>query len=142
MNGSTAARPSEQLHHTPERILAPAGMAGHPPAGRAAAGRLPHPVLRLAERISPTSASTSREDDIRHIDWNVTARMDTPYVRQYVEDARYYRLVPAGSQPVHGLWSSGAAEANWSSIDFVATLARLLVRGTATGSAPSCTTIA
>src|SRR5579859_8029123 len=26
------------------------------------------------------------EDDIRYIDWNVTARMDTPYVRQYVED--------------------------------------------------------
>ncbi|MEM7336132.1 MAG: DUF58 domain-containing protein, partial [Chloroflexota bacterium] len=25
-------------------------------------------------------------DDIRHIDWNVTARMNTPYVRQYVED--------------------------------------------------------
>jgi uncharacterized protein (DUF58 family) len=26
------------------------------------------------------------EDDIRYIDWSVTARMDTPYVRQYVED--------------------------------------------------------
>jgi uncharacterized protein (DUF58 family) len=25
-------------------------------------------------------------DDVRHIDWNVTARMDTPYVRQYMED--------------------------------------------------------
>jgi uncharacterized protein (DUF58 family) len=25
-------------------------------------------------------------DDLRHIDWNVTARMDTPYIRQYVED--------------------------------------------------------
>ncbi len=25
-------------------------------------------------------------DDIRYIDWNVTARMDTPYVRQYHED--------------------------------------------------------
>ena len=25
-------------------------------------------------------------DDLRHIDWNVTARMDTPYVREYVED--------------------------------------------------------
>ncbi|MEO6142970.1 MAG: DUF58 domain-containing protein [Dermatophilaceae bacterium] len=25
-------------------------------------------------------------DDMRHIDWNVTARMDTPYVRQFVED--------------------------------------------------------
>src|ERR1043165_9174854 len=26
------------------------------------------------------------EDDVRYIDWNVTARMNTPYVRQYVED--------------------------------------------------------
>jgi uncharacterized protein (DUF58 family) len=25
-------------------------------------------------------------DDLRHIDWNVTARMDTPFVRQYVGD--------------------------------------------------------
>src|SRR5262245_17539590 len=26
------------------------------------------------------------EDDIRYMDWHVTARMDHPYVRQYVED--------------------------------------------------------
>jgi uncharacterized protein (DUF58 family) len=26
------------------------------------------------------------EDDVRHIDWNVTARMDEPYVRQYTQD--------------------------------------------------------
>ncbi len=25
-------------------------------------------------------------DDVRHIDWNVTARLDTPYVRQYTQD--------------------------------------------------------
>ena len=25
-------------------------------------------------------------DDLRHIDWNVTARIDEPYVREYVED--------------------------------------------------------
>jgi uncharacterized protein (DUF58 family) len=25
-------------------------------------------------------------DDVRHIDWNVTARMDTPFVRTYLED--------------------------------------------------------
>jgi uncharacterized protein (DUF58 family) len=26
------------------------------------------------------------EDDVRHIDWNVTARLDEPYVRQYLQD--------------------------------------------------------
>jgi uncharacterized protein (DUF58 family) len=26
------------------------------------------------------------EDDVRHIDWNVTARLDEPYVRKYTED--------------------------------------------------------
>ncbi|GAA3392602.1 DUF58 domain-containing protein [Cryptosporangium minutisporangium] len=26
------------------------------------------------------------EDDVRHIDWNVTARLDEPYVRQYTQD--------------------------------------------------------
>ncbi len=25
-------------------------------------------------------------DDVRHIDWNVTARLQTPYVRQFTED--------------------------------------------------------
>ncbi|WP_117212625.1 DUF58 domain-containing protein [Allorhizocola rhizosphaerae] len=26
------------------------------------------------------------EDDVRHIDWNVTARLDEPYIRQYTEE--------------------------------------------------------
>ena len=67
------------------------------------------------------------EDDIRYIDWNVTARMNTPYVRQYVEDrdiTAWFLLdlspsVDFGS--VHGL-KRGVL------IDFVTTLARLLTR--------------
>jgi uncharacterized protein (DUF58 family) len=30
--------------------------------------------------------SYTAEDDVRHIDWNVTARLDEPFVRQYTED--------------------------------------------------------
>jgi uncharacterized protein (DUF58 family) len=30
--------------------------------------------------------SYTTEDDVRHIDWNVTARLDEPFVRQYTED--------------------------------------------------------
>ncbi len=26
------------------------------------------------------------QDDVRYIDWNVTARLDVPYVRQYIDD--------------------------------------------------------
>src|SRR3954454_21255081 len=26
------------------------------------------------------------EDDVRHIDWNVTARLDEPFVRQYTQE--------------------------------------------------------
>ncbi|WIM95195.1 DUF58 domain-containing protein [Actinoplanes oblitus] len=29
------------------------------------------------------------EDDVRHIDWNVTARLDEPFVRQYTEDREF-----------------------------------------------------
>ena len=35
---------------------------------------------------SPTCANTSPATTSGYIDWNVTARMDTPYVRQYLED--------------------------------------------------------
>jgi uncharacterized protein (DUF58 family) len=30
--------------------------------------------------------SYTPEDDVRHIDWNVTARLDEPHIRQYTED--------------------------------------------------------
>jgi len=45
---------------------------------------------RTAYRRNGTEFLDLREyepgDDVRHIDWNVTARMDTPFVRQYSED--------------------------------------------------------
>jgi uncharacterized protein (DUF58 family) len=35
-------------------------------------------------------------DDVRHIDWNVTARLQVPHVRQFTEDRESVGLVPAG----------------------------------------------
>lgn len=67
------------------------------------------------------------EDDIRYIDWNVTARMSTPYVRQYVEDREITAWFLLDLSPsmdfgtVHNLKRSVL-------IDFVATMARLLTR--------------
>src|SRR3982751_5501464 len=66
-------------------------------------------------------------DDIRYIDWNVTARMDSPYVRQYVEDREitaWFLLDLSPSMDFGTLWSMKRSVL----IYFVATLARLLTR--------------
>jgi len=67
------------------------------------------------------------EDDIRYIDWNVTARMDTPYVRQYVEDREITAWFLLDLSPSIDF---GGMEVQKRSvlIDFVTTLARLLTR--------------
>lgn len=67
------------------------------------------------------------EDDIRYIDWNVSARMDTLYVRQYVEDREviaWFLLDLSPSVDFGTLQNPKRAVL----IDFVATLARLLTR--------------
>jgi uncharacterized protein (DUF58 family) len=66
-------------------------------------------------------------DDIRYIDWNVTARMDAPYVRQYIEDREitaWLLLDLSPSMDFGGL----AVLKRTMLVDFVATLARLLTR--------------
>ena len=67
------------------------------------------------------------EDDIRYIDWNVTARMDTPYVRQYVEDREITAWFLLDLSPSMDF---GMRESQKRSvlIDIVTTLARLLTR--------------
>ncbi len=67
------------------------------------------------------------EDDIRYIDWNVTARLNTPYVRQYVEDREitaWFLLDLSPSMDFGTVESIKRAVL----IDFVATIARLLTR--------------
>jgi len=68
-------------------------------------------------------------DDVRYIDWNVTARLDEPWVRDYHEDrdlAAWFLLDVSPSVDF------GTAESERVKrtvlVDFVATMARLLTR--------------
>src|SRR5206468_2339973 len=67
------------------------------------------------------------EDDIRYIDWNVTARMDTPYVRQYVEDREITAWFLLDLSPSVDFGTMQGVKRTML-IDFVATLSRLLTR--------------
>ncbi len=49
-------------------------------------------------------------DDVRHIDWNVTARMDTPFVRQYAEDRELTVMAAARPVTLDGLRADRPAE--------------------------------
>ncbi len=67
------------------------------------------------------------EDDIRYIDWNVTARMDSPYVRQYVEDREISAWFLLDLSPSMDF---GAQDSQKRAVmvDLVTTLSRLLTR--------------
>ena len=69
------------------------------------------------------------EDDIRYIDWNVTARMNTPYVRQYAEDRDITAWFLLDLSPSVDFGTVQAQIVKRTVlIDFVTTLARLLTR--------------
>ena len=69
------------------------------------------------------------EDDIRYIDWNVTARMDTPYVRQYHEDREVTAWFLLDMSPSVDFGTLQVqTEKRTMLIDFVTVLARLLTR--------------
>lgn len=67
------------------------------------------------------------QDDIRHIDWNVTARLNSPYVRQYVEDREITAWFLLDLSPSMGFGPSERPK-RMVLADFVATMARLLTR--------------
>jgi uncharacterized protein (DUF58 family) len=69
------------------------------------------------------------EDDVRYIDWNVTARMNTPYVRKYVEDREISAWFLLDLSPSMDFGTvQGMNLKRTILIDFVTTLARLLTR--------------
>jgi uncharacterized protein (DUF58 family) len=66
-------------------------------------------------------------DDVRHIDWNVTARLQTPHVRVFAEDrdmAAWFLLDLSPSVD----FGSGARRKRQALTEFVAVLAHLLTR--------------
>jgi uncharacterized protein (DUF58 family) len=66
-------------------------------------------------------------DDVRHIDWNVTARMDTPYVREYHEDREVtaWFLLDLSASMAFG--STGRTKRELAT-EFTALMGRLLTR--------------
>jgi uncharacterized protein (DUF58 family) len=66
-------------------------------------------------------------DDVRHIDWNVTARLQTPYVREFHEDREITAWFLLDLSQSVNFGSTHVRKRNVSS-EFVAVLARLLTR--------------
>jgi uncharacterized protein (DUF58 family) len=66
-------------------------------------------------------------DDVRHIDWNVTARMNSPHVRVFTEDREMSAWFLLDLSPSVD-FGSGVLRKRNVSAEFVAVLARLLTR--------------
>ncbi len=66
-------------------------------------------------------------DDVRHIDWNVTARLDTPYVREYNEDRDVVGWFLLDLSPSVDFGSKDVRKRSLST-EFVTVLMRLLTR--------------
>ena len=65
-------------------------------------------------------------DDVRHIDWNVTARLQTPYVREFHEDRELNAWFLLDLSPSVDFGSQ--VKKRSVSIEFITLLARLLTR--------------
>jgi len=66
-------------------------------------------------------------DDVRHIDWNVTARLNTPHVRVFTEDREMSAWFLLDLSPSVGFGPAGHAKRDILN-SFVAVLSRLLTR--------------
>jgi uncharacterized protein (DUF58 family) len=72
------------------------------------------------------------EDDVRHIDWNVTARLDEPYIRQYTEDREMtaWLVVDRSASMRFGRQTEhGEAGKESTATELAVSLARLVAKG-------------
>jgi uncharacterized protein (DUF58 family) len=78
------------------------------------------------------------EDDVRHIDWNVTARLDEPFVRQYTEDRELtaWLVVDRSASMRFGRYSGSGREAGGAgqgkesvATEMAVSLGRLVAQG-------------
>ena len=68
-------------------------------------------------------------DDVRHIDWNVTARLNAPYVREFLEDREITAWFLLDLSPSVDFGTVVSERLKRSVlVDFVTTMARLLTR--------------
>lgn len=67
------------------------------------------------------------EDDVRYMDWNVTARMDHPYVRQYIEDREINAWLLLDLSPSVDFGTAQERKLDLA-VDFAGVMARLLTR--------------
>jgi uncharacterized protein (DUF58 family) len=67
------------------------------------------------------------EDDIRYMDWNVTARMDAPYVRQYIEDREITAWLLLDLSPSIDFGTANSRKRDLV-VDFAGVMSRLLTR--------------
>ncbi|OGV48945.1 MAG: hypothetical protein A2X49_07085 [Lentisphaerae bacterium GWF2_52_8] len=67
------------------------------------------------------------EDDVRDIDWNVTARMGVPFIKKYTEE-RELTVMLAVDASASGLFGSGIRSKNQRAIETAALLALSAIR--------------
>jgi uncharacterized protein (DUF58 family) len=127
---------------TPNEAVAPAAPRGRERTSEALLKRLEWTVIRRLDGLLQGNYRTlwrgagldladlreyQHHDDVRHIDWNVTARLQQPYVRQFTEDREmgaWFLVDLSGSVD----FGSDTVTKRSVARQFVGVLARLLTR--------------
>src|SRR5215208_4304846 len=129
-------------HATPNEAVAPAAPRSRERTSEALLKRLEWTVIRRLDGLLQGNYRTlwrgagldladlreyQLHDDVRHIDWNVTARMQSPHVRVFTEDREMSAWFLVDLSPSVD-FGSGEQRTRNVSAEFVAVLARLLTR--------------